>query len=264
MDFILTEDNKIKEEIIKKVKEGQLINYEKFLELYEPYKEKISEVDFANILGISYANYQSIRNSGTRAKIFKMNYSKLSEEEKEKIKKEIIKKVKEGTSINYEKFLELYEPYKEKISEVDFANILGISYNNHQSIRNGGTRTKIFKINYSKLSEKEKEKIKKEIIKKVKEGQLINYEKYLELYEPYKEKISEVDFASILGISYSSYQSIKNRGARAKIFKKSGSKLIERKIKKEILKKEKEGQSIGYEKFLELYEPYKEKIRKKK
>ena len=55
----------IKEEIIKelieskKIREGQSINYEEFLSLYEPYKDKISEIEFADILGIKYSNYKN-------------------------------------------------------------------------------------------------------------------------------------------------------------------------------------------------------------
>lgn len=61
VDLISIEDNQIKLEILKKVQVGQLINYAEFLELYEPYKGKLSEIDFAKILGISYGNYKSIK-----------------------------------------------------------------------------------------------------------------------------------------------------------------------------------------------------------
>ena len=52
------------------------------------------------------------------------------------------------------------------------------------------------------LFDKEKDEIGKEILKQVSIGQLINYEDFKKLYEPYKLRITEVEFASILGISY--------------------------------------------------------------
>ena len=216
MDWITKEQEEIKKEILKHVEEGQLITYIEFLELYKPYKERISEIAFANLLGISNFNYQIFQGRGTRTKIFKKIYSKLTQEEQEEIKKEILKHVEEGQLITYIEFLTLYKTYEERISEIDFANLLGISEFNYQKIRYRGTRTKIFKKTNSKLTE-EQEEIKKEILKQVKEGQLIKYSELLELYKPYKERISEIDFAKLLGINYSNYKSVRNRGTKAKI-----------------------------------------------
>ena len=93
MDWITKEQEEIKKEILKHVEEGQLITYIEFLELYKPYKERISEIAFANLLGISNFNYQIFQGRGTRTKIFKKIYSKLTQEEQEEIKKEILKPV---------------------------------------------------------------------------------------------------------------------------------------------------------------------------
>ena len=254
---------KIKKEVLKQVKEGQLITYIEFLELYKPYEKQISEIDFAHLLGIGNMSYYNIKNQGTRAKIFNKNNSELADKEKEEIKQEILKQVKEGQLITYIEFLELYKPYKKRISEIDFANLLGINSVNYQLFRAQGTRTKIFKKNYPKLTEEEKDKIKQEILEKVKVGQLITYTEFFELYKPYDEKMSEIDFAHLLGISYSSYRNMQYKGSKTKIFKKINSKLTEKeeeKIVKEVLKQVKIGQSITYIEFLELYKPYKEKI----
>ena len=139
----IEEKEEIKEEVLKKVKAGQLINYAEFLELYEPYKVKLSEVEFGEILGISYGNFISIRHTGKRAKILKEEIVKISEEEKEEVKGEILKKVKAGQLINYAEFLELYEPYKVKLTQIEFAKILGISESNFHSIKNQGTRARV-------------------------------------------------------------------------------------------------------------------------
>ena len=45
----------------------------------------------------------------------------------------------------------------------------------------------------------------------------IDYNEFFRLYEPYKEKLKESEFANILGISYSSWQNIKNKAQKALI-----------------------------------------------
>ena len=72
-----------------------------------------------------------------------------------------------------------------------------------------------------------------------------------------------IDFAHLLGISYSSYRNIQYKGSKTKIFKKTNSKLTEKEqeeIVKEVLKQVKIGQSITYIEFLELYKPYEKQI----
>ena len=260
MNSVIAEDNEIKLEVLKKVQIGQLINYDEFLELYEPYKRKLSEIDFAGILGISYGNYMNIKNKNQRARIFKKKYVNISEEEKIQI--EVLEKVQMNQSINYQEFIELYLPYQNKINEIDFASILGISYGNYMSIKNKGQRARIFKKKYVNISEEEKEKIQIEVLEKVQIGQSINYQEFIELYEPYQNKINEIYFASILGISYSSYFNIKN-GQRARIFKNKYVNIIEKekeKIQIDVLEKVQMYQSINYQEFLELYKPYQNKI----
>ena len=217
MGYIEEEKEEIKEEVLKKVKAGQAINYAEFLELYEPYKRNLGEAEFAEILGIGYVNFKMVKSKGQRAKILKEKIAKISEEEKKEIKEKILKKVKPGQAINYEEFLKLYEPYKMKLSEVEFAKILGISNANFNMIKNQGQRAKILKEEIVKISEEEKEEIRGEVLKKVKAGQLINYAEFLELYEPYEGKLTQIDFAKILGIGESNFPSMKNKGTRARV-----------------------------------------------
>lgn len=45
-----------------------LVDYNQFLVIYEPYKTKInSQEEFAEIIGITRNNFNSVRNKGTRA-----------------------------------------------------------------------------------------------------------------------------------------------------------------------------------------------------
>ena len=75
-----------------------------------------------------------------------------------------------------------------------------------------GTRAKILKSKKEELSVEEQERIIEELIqsKKIRAGQLIDYTYFKELYKLYESKIKEVKFATLLGISYSNYSSIKN------------------------------------------------------
>ena len=61
----IDEQERIKEELLqsKKIRAGQLIDYAYFKELYKPYEAKMSEVEFAKLLGISYVNYNNIKNN---------------------------------------------------------------------------------------------------------------------------------------------------------------------------------------------------------
>ena len=145
MDNILKENEKIKEEVLKKVKPGQLINYKEFLNLYKLYEDKLSEVEFASILNISYNNHNNMRNRGTHVRVLKSEQRSIKLEDKEKIKEEVLKKVKPGQLINYKEFLSLYKSYKDKLSEVEFANILNINYSNYNSMRKKRYTSKVIK-----------------------------------------------------------------------------------------------------------------------
>ena len=252
-----------------KVTPEQSIDYKYFKVLYEPYKDKMKETEFASLLGINYISYMSMKNNGQRVKLLKPIIAKKSEKEKEEIIAELLnsEKIKPGKSINYEDFKVLYEPYKEEMSEIDFASLLGINYGNYMNIKNNGQRGNVLKDRIEKTGEKEKNEIIEELLNsgKVKPGQFINYQYFKELYEPHREKMAEKEFASLLGISYSNYRNLKNKGTRAKVLKNRIEKTNE-KEKNEIIEellnsgKVRIGQLIEYQYFKELYEPYREKM----
>lgn len=216
-----------KEEIImellanKMVKTGQLISYAEFIKLYEPYKNKMSEQDFALTLDISITSYRRIKYSESKAKILKNNKENTLNESKEKIINELLasEKVQVGQSIDYLKFLELYNPYKAKLSEQEFATILDISKGSYNYIKYEGKNTSILNGRKKEETEKIKDKIVSELLdnKRIKYGRYINYVEFLIQYKPYEDKISERDFAELLGISYSSYVSAKYEKKNAKI-----------------------------------------------
>ena len=198
------------------------IDYNEFLRLYEPYIEKLKESEFANILGISYSNWRNIKYYGQMAIILKPEKSDDEKKELENLKQVIISDLRKRgyteKKIDYNEFLSLYEPYKEKFKESEFANILEMTYGSFSHIKYSGGKAIIFK---RKLGKKELEKLKKlitsDLIQKGYRNKSIDYNEFLRLYEPYKGKLKESEFANILGISYTSWQNIKNRAQKAVI-----------------------------------------------
>lgn len=85
MDYI---EEKIIEEILNsgKVKPGDSIDYTQFLELYAAYKNIMREKEFAEILEISYGNYQTMKHSRDKSKNIK-EYDKKTRKKRKKHKK---------------------------------------------------------------------------------------------------------------------------------------------------------------------------------
>ena len=267
--------NEIREQLISQGYANKHITYSEFLAIYESYKEEMSEKEFIQVLGISYASWQSMKNQGTRAIILKREKSedekKESEELKQMIVSDLIQKGYQNKLIDYKEFLRLYEPYRGKLKESEFANILGISYPNFKNIKNYGQRAIILKKEKSADEKKELEEIKKfivsDLIKKGYGNKLIDYNEFLRLYEPYKEKFKEKEFAHILGISYENWQYIKNKGGKTTILKKELSKNEKKELEQlkqfvvsDIRKRGYTNKKIDYNEFLRLYESYKEKF----
>ena len=256
----------IVEELIKKGYKGKLISYEQFKELYEPYKKEMLDKEFAEILGIGYSNYRNLKSGRQNARILKFKLNEVSEERKRKIVEELSNKGYKGKSISYEKFKELYEPYKKEITEKEFAKILGIKDFNYHNLKSGRQNARILKEKAKGVTEKRRKEIVEELIKKGYKGKLISYEQFKELYEPYKKEMLDKEFAEILGIGYSNYRDLKSGRHNARILKfklNEVSNERKRKIVEELSNKGYKGKSISYEEFKELYEPCKKEITEK-
>lgn len=255
MDYFEQEKELIIEEILKKVRPCELIDYKQFIDLYEQYKNKMSELEFAEILEISYKNFFNVRKYNKRAKILKSKKYILNNEEQETIVKEVLTKVKAGQSINYDLFTNLYQPYKNRMSEIEFANILNITSGNYKNMIYKKQNVRILK--YKKGIKKEQ--IIQEVLKKVYIGQIVNYKKFKILYEPYENILKEEEFAKILDISCDNFNRLKYKKGNVKVLKSKEKILTENeknKIKNEILKKINIGQTINYDEFINLYKKY--------
>ena len=212
-------------DLIQKGYSNKSIDYKEFFKLYEPYRKKLKENEFASVLGISYSSYKAIKYNGKRAIILKKEKTADEKKELEELKKfivsDLIQKGYMNKSIEYKEFLRLYEPYRDKLKESEFASVLGISYSSWQDIKSKGKKAIILKREKSEDEKKKLEELKKFIVsdlnKKGYANKLIDYKEFLRLYEPYKKKFKESEFANILGISYVNLQRIKKQGTKALI-----------------------------------------------
>ena len=123
-----------------------------------------------------------------------------------------------------------------------------------------GTRAKVLKDNLVELTKNEKE----EIIQQIKKlgyvsGDSISYEEFMDLYEKFKGKLSKPDFAvQVLKINYSSYNDMKGKRTKARIFKDS-QELTEqekRQIREKLITDGYENTKISYEEFKQMHEKY--------
>ena len=147
MNVNLSKENKkiILDEVIEKynLSKYQLISYKNddrtkvsFLELREKYKVYFTNEEFAELIGIrSNENLKNMRIKNNLGRI--LTNVELTNEEKEKIFLEVKTHplYKEGKRINYEEFKNLFEKYKRYFSELEFAEILGITTYAYNSMK---------------------------------------------------------------------------------------------------------------------------------
>ena len=250
---------------------GKLIDYEELKELHQTYGSNMEEKTFAGeVLGITYSNYMTVKNSGTRAKILKNFLKQLSEGEIEEIQEELKEKEYAGKSIDYEEFKKIYETYGKQMEEKTFAGeVLGISYDNYMSLKNKGTKAKILKDSLSKVSKEEIKEIQEKLKQAGDAGKLINYEELKELHQTYGKEMEEKTFArEVLGILDSNYRRMRyHEGARAKI-----QKYVFNKTRKKEIQEICQENNITIDEFIEQFlsnyskytQEYKETIEKGK
>lgn len=145
-----------KEDILNKLvqendlQKGSFISYDKrdanvkytFMELYNQYKGSFTEYEFANLLGIKNENLRNLRRNTKNQTIPKarvlMNQCATDDEKyefyKQRIKKDIIDKY-EGKKIDYEMLHRLYRPYRTKLMEYEFAELIGITREYYRVIK---------------------------------------------------------------------------------------------------------------------------------
>lgn len=255
------EKSKIVASLIEKGYKDKKITYKEFLELYEPYNQIMSDVNFAAIIGLTYSSFATFKSKRFRATILKTRYGTISDERKAEVKEILIMQGLKPKSIRYEEFLALYEPYRDEMSEIDFADILGLSNPNYKALKSGKQGARILKQKFAPLSPERKAEIREDFIKRGYSDTKIDQKTFYALYEPYKKEISEVDFASILGITYKTFNRLKNKpDAQVEILTTKMPEVTPEnivRIRTMLIEAGYENRSVTYEEFLSLYEPYK-------
>lgn len=202
----------ILEEIKKKGYIKKAIGYEEFKKIYNVYQSEMSEQEFAEILGIKYSNYRSMKNNGIVVNILKnVGYT---EDIKNQIKEQIKQKGYIGKTISYKEFKQLYNEYETQISEIEFSEILGMTYISYMHMQKG-QNSKVLK--KEECSQARKEEIQKELQEKGYKDKLITYEEFQELYEQYRTEMGIAEFCKILGITDGNYRHIRDRGTKARV-----------------------------------------------
>lgn len=260
---IMLETDSPSEELIKKIRqdlyrqgfENKLITYQEFLELFQQYKDLLKQTDFAGILGISQNTYYLFKLNKSKARILKEEEKEENNEALQFIKKDLLSKGYAGKSINYEEFLKLYYLYNTfNITQRKFAEILGITFNGYRNIVKVPNR-KTHILSYQNLSPEDEEKIRFDLLKKGLKDKLIDYNEFLKLYEPYSDKISELQFLKAIQLNYGTYVNLKYSKQKTKILVTNEVDLQQKNtIIKKLLEKGYSNQLISYEQFLKLYE----------
>ena len=246
--------NEIKNQLLQKEYSNKKIDYKEFLKLYEQYKNVITEKEFADIIGITYPRYKNIKNRGGKTKVLEIEIDK----------KQIAMEVEEqygSILVDYNYFLVIYEPYRAKInSQEEFAEIIGITRNNFKSVKNKGTRAWILK--KEDIPAELQQNIREKMLEQGYANKLINYSEFLSLYETYRDKLTEVQFARILGISEIKHRNMKYYDNQTYILKSKKQAGIDRirEVREELVLQGCANRTIDYLEFKRLYSKYKKEM----
>lgn len=195
------------------IKYGE-IDYNQFLDMYTPYKNLMSEKEFAKILNISELTLRGMKKNKTSTIIC---LEEISLERKNEIIEELRNKGYSNRQILYDEFLKIYETYKNEIGERDFANLLGISDINYDTIKHKKGK-KAYILKTEDIEEIKKIILNDENIQSVLDT-YIDYNYFLKIYEPYSKLITESQFSEIIGIKYTDFRStLKKENGKAKVY----------------------------------------------
>ncbi len=207
------EKEEILEHIIQKynLKKKQSIDYAFFSKMYQEYESQMTDQEFAELLQISkvaYQNFKSDSKKNPNRLIIILKDRNLSDIEKQKKLLQLVQtyQLYKGQKIDYVFFTQMHETVKTWLTDIELANLFGISHTNLKSIRREGT-ARLFR--NMKLNEESIEKIRKSIIEQ-NEGKEIYYKEnknrkgivdFYKLYSPYRIYFTHNEFAMLLGIS---------------------------------------------------------------
>lgn len=245
----------VQKELREKGYYNRLINYQQFCEIYKVYMNQMSEIHFAEIIGLDVKNFYKFKEGKRVSRILKPKYEKAPKELEDKIKAEIGEQKRQG--VNYEKIGELHKPYCAEISFNEYARIIGISDTTLKRLKNDPDRIFILKKERRELTQEEKI----EIINSIEKKEFEDYQQFLDIYELHKDKIGEREFAELLGISNTSFKMLKagKRSVKVNLDKTIVLDIDKKQIRKKLLQEGYGNKLIDYSEFKEIYKNYKEK-----
>lgn len=201
------------EELIKKYHlfKKQEITKSFFDEMFDSVRIKMTEIEFAKLLGVkkdAYINFKLKSKKNEKVKLVILANRELKAVEKRKRIQELIEKhnLYKGQEIDYPFFLEMYETVETYLTQIEFAGLLGINESSLKNIKSSkNTQNKARLFGNIKLDEEVVEKIRKSILDKY-EGKSIYIIKnrtnkgdvnFLQLYKPYRIYLTQNEFARL-------------------------------------------------------------------
>ena len=208
-------DRREKMIIAEKLHINEKIDYQKFLELYEKYGDRLTDVEFAKyFLDIDNKKYYLLQ-SGKVNQTFILNREYVSDEEILETRNNVISyyNLQEGEKIDYDSFILMYSNFSGKLSVDQFSiEVLDMYHNAVDVIKSDRAKKacilKDRKINRQMISE-----IVRKIVSEnnIHINDSIKYEEIKELYEKYGDGLTEKKFAiNILGLKIYVLNSIKS------------------------------------------------------
>lgn len=247
------------QDLLRPLHTNELIDYEQFCRIFEPYKDEMNENSFSRILGLAQYTFLNMKKiKGKRGIIFKT--PEVSQERMIEVQREVISKGYINRKISYDEFLELYEPYRLEMQDFEFAKITRIR--DVAKLRDG---RKQYVIIFNGFISLEREEKKDEIIQELKDQGYCNKHMSLEdineLYEKYSKDITFDEFIEMLEITRSQLSTIKNTKGRVIVLKtEKASEDLKDRIEFELRQKGYSNKLVSKEEFDELFRPYSSKL----
>ena len=247
------------QDLLRPLHTNELIDYEQFCRMFEPYKDEMNENSFSRILGLAQYTFLNMKKiKGKRGIIFKT--PEVSQERMMEVQREVISKGYINRKISYDEFLELYEPYRLEMQDFEFAKITRIV--DVAKLRDG---RKQYVIIFNGFISLEREEKKDEIIQELKDQGYCNKHMSLEdineLYEKYSKDITFDEFIEMLEITRSQLSTIKHTKRRVIVLKtEKASEDLKDRIEFELRQKGYSNKLVSKEEFDELFRPYSSKL----
>ena len=189
--------------------DGAEITYPEFIDLFNKYQTEMVEIEFAEVLGITYGRYRLMKYNGKSIKLF-ASISDVPAKRMAEIRIDLRNQGYSGRLIQKNVFDELYEPYREELTTSDFEKVLMLNLTKAAALRKTNSEPAII-LPYERLSDERRNQIKEESDTLIgSDEEYINKETFMSLYDRYKTEISAEEYAELLGLTIYAVKNFKN------------------------------------------------------